>query len=84
MKIETLYEANLIYNELREKNLCSPPRDKISIDIDHIDCCRDALRLMLSPETLEAIETKKDEIRDLIISDLTNQCEAMEAKLEAL
>ena len=39
---------------------------------------------MLSPETLEAIETKKDEIRDLIISDLTNQCEAMEAKLEAL
>ena len=39
---------------------------------------------MLSPETLEAIETKKDEIRDLITSDITNQCEALEAKFEAL
>lgn len=84
MKIETLYEANLIYNELREKKSMLTPRDKISIDVDHIDCCRDALRLMLSPETLEAIETKKDEIRDLITSDITNQCEALEAKLEAL
>lgn len=83
MKIETLYEANLIHDELRKKTMLTS-RDKISIDVDHIDCCRDALRLMLSPETLEAIETKKDEIRDLIISDLTNQCEALKVQLEAL
>lgn len=84
MKVETLNEANSILRDLYGlKALLDRPED-IKIEVRHNCCYVDSLEDRLSPETLEAIEKKKGEIYNLVVADLTQQRDALNAKLEAL
>lgn len=84
MKVETINKANLILHNLYSLEVLLDRREDIKIDVRHNSCYVDSLEDRLSPETLEAIETKKGEIYNLVVSDLTQQRDALNAKLEAL
>ncbi len=84
MKVETINEANSILRDLYGlERLLDCPED-IKVDVRHNRCYVDSLENRLSPETLEAIEKKKGEIHYLVVSDLTQQRDKLNAKLEAL
>lgn len=84
MKVETINEANSILRDIYSlEGLLGRPED-IQIDVRHNRCYVDSLEDRLSPETLEAIEKKKGEIYNLVVSDLTQQRDKLNAKLEAL
>lgn len=84
MKVETLNEANSILRELYGLEALLDHPEDIKVDVRHNRCHVDALEDRLSPETLEAIEKKKGEIHNLVVYDLTQHREALNAKLEAL
>lgn len=84
MKVETINEANSILHDLYSLEGLLDHREDIKIDVRHTRCFINSLEDKLSPETLEAIETKKGEIYNLVVSDLTQQRDTLNAKLEAL
>lgn len=84
MKVETLKKANSILRDIYGlESLLEHPED-IKIDVRHNRCFIDSLEDKLTPETLEAIEKKKGEIYNLVVSDLTKQADDLRSKLEAL
>lgn len=84
MKVETINEANSILRDLYGLEALIDRKEDIKIEVRHNRCYLDSLEDRLSPETLEAIEKKKGEIYNLVVSDLTQQRDVLNAKLEAL
>lgn len=84
MKLETVSQANSILSDINRLEAVLGHPEDIKIDVRHNRCYVDSIEDRLSPETLEAIEKKKGEIYNLIVSDLTQQRETLIAKFEAL
>lgn len=84
MEISAFYEAMPIISKLKDVENLLKSRDDIQIKVSHDRGSTDELRLTLSPDTLEAIEMKKKEIRDLIISGLTKVADKLKTQLAEL
>ena len=94
MKIETIQQANSLLQDIKKltatledvKTLCarSSRGYLITIEVSYRGGYTGCLDYKLSRETREAIRAKKQEFYDLIISDLAQQIERLNAELEVL
>lgn len=83
MEKELVLKAGVLLDQIRSLGYYVKEVEKTKVYINTDNMYHDYLQ-MVTPETKEIIDTKLDEIKQVIYRDLNNQLDSLEAELKAL